>query len=199
MKQLLRGGIADNKSLKDFDPKSILEGMKVEKEHSDDPRMQKEIAEDHLAEDPDYYKKLKIAEGASMKELFDLKKELFDLMKKKGLSKMPENRKTARACMLDDCIKEMDREMGNDVKGLKQVSVAAPSEEGIKDGLEMLEGKEGGEESESPVASRDEEDSASEEAAEAVEEDNKEIAEASPEEKIARLEAELAALKSKKA
>lgn len=56
--QVLKGGKADNKSDKDFDPKSLKKGMKVEREHTSNPKMQKEIAQDHLTEDKKYYEKL---------------------------------------------------------------------------------------------------------------------------------------------
>jgi hypothetical protein len=43
----------------DFDPKLIQQGMKVESEHTNNPKLQKHIAMDHLTEDKDYYNKLK--------------------------------------------------------------------------------------------------------------------------------------------
>lgn len=55
----LKGGRADNKSDKDFDPKQLRVGAKHEKEHTSDAATAKEIARDHLAEDPKYYIKLK--------------------------------------------------------------------------------------------------------------------------------------------
>lgn len=36
----------------------IRKGMKVEAEHTDDPKLQNEIARDHLNELPDYYDRL---------------------------------------------------------------------------------------------------------------------------------------------
>lgn len=58
------GGLADKKSPKDFDAIQLEAGRKVEMEHTDDPVLAQEIAMDHLTEDPDYYKKLKIIEKA---------------------------------------------------------------------------------------------------------------------------------------
>jgi hypothetical protein len=52
------GGLADGKSKKDFDPKALAKGRKVEKEHTDDPQKALEICMDHLTEDPEYYDKL---------------------------------------------------------------------------------------------------------------------------------------------
>lgn len=54
----IRGGLADLKSEKDFDPAQLKKGIKVELEHTDDYQMAKEIAMDHLTEDPKYYDKL---------------------------------------------------------------------------------------------------------------------------------------------
>jgi hypothetical protein len=58
----LPGGLADKKSPKDFDPKQLQKGIKVEREHTDDPTLAQEIAMDHLQEDPRYYDKLETIE-----------------------------------------------------------------------------------------------------------------------------------------
>jgi hypothetical protein len=60
--QVLRGGLADKKKAKDFSPKALAQGRKVEGEHTSNPRIATEIAEDHLTEDPMYYDKLKLIE-----------------------------------------------------------------------------------------------------------------------------------------
>lgn len=61
--QLLRGGLADKRSIFEFDSKALREGIKVEMEHTSDPKIAREIAMDHLAEDPRYYEKLRAIEG----------------------------------------------------------------------------------------------------------------------------------------
>lgn len=61
--QLLRGGLADKRSISEFDSKALREGIKVEMEHTSDPKIAREIAMDHLAEDPRYYEKLRAIEG----------------------------------------------------------------------------------------------------------------------------------------
>lgn len=53
------GGRADSRPDSDFDPEELRMGIEVEKEHTKDPALAKEIAKDHLAEIPDYYTKLK--------------------------------------------------------------------------------------------------------------------------------------------
>lgn len=55
---LLPGGIADHLRPEDFDPEALAMGIQVEFEHTNDIDLAREIAMDHLAEDPDYYKKL---------------------------------------------------------------------------------------------------------------------------------------------
>jgi len=65
----LKGGVSDKKSLEDIAKKhkvsldkikyQLRKGEKVEKEHTDDDKKAKEIAMDHLYEDPNYYSKLK--------------------------------------------------------------------------------------------------------------------------------------------
>jgi hypothetical protein len=73
VKDELPGGLADDKSLQDIAnkhgaPLELIQlmfkwGTDVEMEHTNDPALAKEIAMDHLMEDPIYYKKLKEMEG----------------------------------------------------------------------------------------------------------------------------------------
>lgn len=80
----IEGGLADNKSLVQLAKKhgaknyyhidvmvkslekQLAKGVKVEMEHTNDPEMAKEIAMDHLWEDPKYYNKLKQIEATEM-------------------------------------------------------------------------------------------------------------------------------------
>ena len=57
-KEKIPGGLAEGKSPKDFDAKALAQGVKVEMEHTTDPKIAQEIAMDHLAEDLKYYIKL---------------------------------------------------------------------------------------------------------------------------------------------
>lgn len=63
---LIPGGKGDKEhDLSKFDPEQIAAGIKVEMEHTSDPRVALEICVDHLTEDPHYYTKLaKIDKGA---------------------------------------------------------------------------------------------------------------------------------------
>ncbi len=54
----LKGGKGDNKKDSDFDPKQLAIGIKHELEHTKDKKIAKEIAKDHLSEDPKYYQKI---------------------------------------------------------------------------------------------------------------------------------------------
>jgi len=54
----LLGGEADFVSHEDFDPVDLHIGMIHELEHTTDEDIAREIAADHLAEDPQYYQKL---------------------------------------------------------------------------------------------------------------------------------------------
>lgn len=58
---LLPGGLGDDASDSKFDKKQLALGIKHEMEHTKDKRKAKEIAKDHLSEDPRYYTKLKEA------------------------------------------------------------------------------------------------------------------------------------------
>jgi len=54
----LSGGLADKRKPEEFDPIQLKKGIAVEREHTSDPEIAKEIAMDHLTEDPKYYEKL---------------------------------------------------------------------------------------------------------------------------------------------
>lgn len=62
--EILAGGLGDGRPDGDFDAEDLAEGVRVESEHTDDPAVAKEIAKDHLTEDPDYYRKLRSIEKA---------------------------------------------------------------------------------------------------------------------------------------
>jgi hypothetical protein len=64
IKDNLSGGLADSKTEGDFDKDQLHEGMLVELEHTKNLEIAKEIAMDHLTEDPKYYLKLKGIEEA---------------------------------------------------------------------------------------------------------------------------------------
>jgi len=71
-KEKLIGGKGDSRPDSDFDQEHLMNGIKVEMEHTNDPDVAKEIAKDHLTESPKYYKKLKVMEH----KLEDTKKSL---------------------------------------------------------------------------------------------------------------------------
>lgn len=75
---LLPGGLADNKTVEDLAAKhgvsseeiqaALDKGCEVEKEHTNDVNQAKEIAMDHLSEDPKYYEKLSTIEKEGCKD-----------------------------------------------------------------------------------------------------------------------------------
>lgn len=77
MKDVLHGGLGDNKPDSDFSPKALAEGMKHEHEHTTNDQIAKEIAKDHLQEQPLYYEKQKALEKESrpqiLKDLLEAK------------------------------------------------------------------------------------------------------------------------------
>lgn len=54
----IKGGLADNSKPSEFDNNQLKKGIKIELEHTNDKDLAKEIAMDHLKEDPKYYDKL---------------------------------------------------------------------------------------------------------------------------------------------
>ena len=67
-----RGGAGARKRPRDFDPTQLLVGCFIEMEHTDDPVVAREIAMDHLAEDPRYYSTLCRWHRERACRLFDL-------------------------------------------------------------------------------------------------------------------------------
>jgi ADP-ribose pyrophosphatase YjhB (NUDIX family) len=65
-KDLLHGGKADNIPDRDFSPKELAIGAADEREHTSNDQIAKEIAKDHLQENPAYYEKEKLSEKAAM-------------------------------------------------------------------------------------------------------------------------------------
>jgi len=65
----LPGGAGDSIDPATLDPKELEMGIKHELEHTSDPKIAREIALDHLAEDPHYYSRLKKA-GIDEHKLF---------------------------------------------------------------------------------------------------------------------------------
>lgn len=64
-------------------------------------------------------------------------KDLKDIMKmKKSEPKMGDDEKQAKKEMLVDLIKHMDSMMGENIKGLKKVTVASNDKQGLEKGLE---------------------------------------------------------------
>jgi len=55
---IIPGGLADLRKPGEFNQKDLADGIKIELEHTSDPKIAEEIAMDHLTEDPSYYKKL---------------------------------------------------------------------------------------------------------------------------------------------
>ena len=100
--------------------------------------------------------------------------------------------KDAKMSMLKELRSVMGEEMGNDIKGLKKVTVASPDQEGLEEGLDKAkEIVEEMPEKESGMAEKmPEMDSETEE-----KEDEMPMHKSSAEEKIAKLEQELAELK----
>jgi len=58
-KEKLHGGKGDYKPDSDFNSQQLEIGIKHEMEHTKNRKIAKEIAKDHLSEDPNYYKKIK--------------------------------------------------------------------------------------------------------------------------------------------
>jgi hypothetical protein len=90
-------------TIKDADPKQLKMGIKVEMEHTSDPKIATRIALDHLAEFKDYYTHLKTMEAAMKgRKIIDKIFGSSDIRKKLvhgygyGVSKDEQNRRKAK-------------------------------------------------------------------------------------------------------
>lgn len=70
-KEKVPGGFSSGKPDSDFDQDQIKKGIEIELEHTNDREMAKEIAKDHLVEDPKYYDHLKEMEDKYVKKSSD--------------------------------------------------------------------------------------------------------------------------------
>lgn len=71
----LKGGRADHRDPESFDLFELARGILHEREHTDNPRIAREIAMDHLAEDPHYYSRLEQLEASARRRKKAAKKK----------------------------------------------------------------------------------------------------------------------------
>jgi hypothetical protein len=96
-KDTIPGGKGDNVPSAAFDAEQLVRGIEVEKEHTDDPEKAKEIAKDHLMEDPAYYTKLNQMESttpprnvdelhaALTEQAFNVRKKTYGIASEEGM------------------------------------------------------------------------------------------------------------------
>jgi hypothetical protein len=86
---ILPGGKGDNLSEDDADKNELAMGLKVEMEHTTSKKIAKEIALDHLSEDPKYYTKLKSIHKENPRTIAKKKNvKLWEQVKKEAVKKM---------------------------------------------------------------------------------------------------------------
>lgn len=78
----IQGGLADKKKPSDFSSQQVSMGVSHEKEHTNSPTLAREIAMDHLTEDPRYYTKLEKIEKTAYDSFGD---ELDKILKEGGV------------------------------------------------------------------------------------------------------------------
>jgi Protein of unknown function (DUF5661) len=85
---LLPGGKGDDLDEEDVDPKEYEMGLQVEMEHTTNKKIAREITLDHLAEDPQYYTKLKTIHKENPKRTKRSNEKLWEKVKKEAVKKM---------------------------------------------------------------------------------------------------------------
>lgn len=103
----LSGGLADGKEDEEFCPKQIEKGIEVEKEHTPDKEIRKEIAKDHLVENDKYYDYLEKME----KEMDEEKKASFVIFLTCFANECEDSGDVKLALKVDKLIKKMAEEM----------------------------------------------------------------------------------------
>jgi hypothetical protein len=130
-KEKIVGGLGDNRPDSDFDPKELRKGIKVEMEHTKDPKIAKEIAKDHISEFPrgGYYENLDKMEK-------NLKQPKTERWESGGLYTVqsfafdtPDLKKTMNQQQMVRFAKEslkLDRRNGQDVAGIRITDLNNP-------------------------------------------------------------------------
>jgi len=113
-KDRLPGGKADKRKPSDFDAGQLARGTKHELEHTKDRALAREIAMDHLAEDPDYYSKLDLIEKARALPVGTVRKRADGTYIKRGKGKWEKVKKEHEAGEV------WAARLRNETKGLSQ-------------------------------------------------------------------------------
>jgi len=119
-KDELRGGLGDNYPDERYDSNQLEKGIKVELEHTDDPKKAKEITKDHLEESKDfkggtgakYYNKLEDMEDKIEDELSSKAQLLQDLIVLANRYEDSKNTRAAKA--IDRTIKRLSEMLAKD-------------------------------------------------------------------------------------
>ena len=124
-------------------PQELRMGIKVEMEHTDDPKKAEKIALDHLAENPFYYTALKLsgiespsAPKAKAPAKAKAKKESVELVDKENQMKTPKGVEKAKASA-----NKAHKETNKGVKGVEELTHAAKKAKGIKQVMSPTGGK----------------------------------------------------------
>jgi hypothetical protein len=123
-------------------PSELRMGIKVEMEHTDDPKKAEKIALDHLAENPFYYTQLKLS-GVDVKALpskekkaVAKKKDEIELVDKANQMKTPKGFEKAKASA-----NKAKKETNSGVKGVKELTHTAKRAKGVKGVMAPTGGK----------------------------------------------------------
>jgi rubrerythrin len=85
----LKGGKADGKKPSDYNPDELNVGAKVQREHTNDPKIATEISMDHEEENPTYYDELIMSGIADEQDAIDTYGKIkSDDDKKKAIDKI---------------------------------------------------------------------------------------------------------------
>jgi hypothetical protein len=114
-------------------PSELRMGIRVEMEHTDDPKKAEKIALDHLAENPFYYTQLKLsgvdtkALPSKEKKAIDKKKDETEVVDKANQMKTPKGVEKVKASA-----NKAKKETNKPEKGIKMMSLVSKTARGVK-------------------------------------------------------------------
>lgn len=135
-KEVIPGGKASGKDSAEFDKKQIQMGMDIEQEHTPSKAKAKEIAKDHLTENPGYYTDLKAMEASFKKKEEASKKAswidtFLDKMaaKKRDMPSLCKQDRPAGVCKIDKALKKDHPGMSDEMRARIAIRQGKPGKQ----------------------------------------------------------------------
>ena len=136
-REFILGGLADGKRCSEFPQDQLKKGIKVEMEHTNDPKIAREIAKDHLTEDPKYYDHLEEMEKKYMAD-----KRYFSMMWETMLKKETDPYSKSLQKLIDDpnyAVSKAAKEKQEELLEKQRLKPSDPDYDEIMESVEAAE------------------------------------------------------------